>query len=90
MFSTIIGEVASLIHMFLSLNTKKTNILKKVNINNENNKTISKVILKISLLNTSTRLIGSIIYYLKHLPKITFINLLTSTILNDRITGVCF
>lgn len=84
MFSTIIGEVASLIHMFLSLNTKKKNILKKVNINNENNKTISKVILKISLLNTSTRLIGSIIYFLE--PIIYTTLMLKANVSSDELT----
>ena len=63
MFSTIIGEIGSLIHMILSIKNNKNNILKRLRIGNEDNKIIGKKIISIYMLNTSTKLIGSIIYF---------------------------
>ena len=65
MFSTIIGEIASLIHLILSLNIKDKSILKRIKIENDSNAKISKKIVKLSLMNTSTRMIGSLIYFLE-------------------------
>ena len=63
MFSTIIGEVASLIHLFYSLNINSKSTINKLSINNHNNIKISKQIMKYSIMSTSTRLIGSVIYF---------------------------
>lgn len=65
MFSTIVGEIASLIHLLLLLNKKSKNIIKRVKNNNENNKEILVKISKFSFMNTSTKLVGSFIYFLE-------------------------
>lgn len=65
MFSTIVGEVASLIHLILSLRIKDKKIFKRIKIDNDINAKISKKIVKLSLMNTSTRMIGSLIYFLE-------------------------
>lgn len=65
MFSSIVGEIASLIHLVLSLNIKNKKIKKRIKIENNSNFLISKIIMKYSLMNTSTKLIGSLIYFLE-------------------------
>ena len=63
MFSSIIGEIASLIHMCILIHIKPKKVYQKTLINNQDNKSISKTIVKYSLMNTSTKLIGSLIYF---------------------------
>ena len=63
MFSSIVGEIASLIHMLLVINIKKKKVIKRISIDNNYNKQIANKIIKLSILNTSTRLIGSLIYF---------------------------
>lgn len=63
MFSSIVGEIASLIHMLLIINIKKKKVIKRISIDNNYNTQIANKIIKLSILNTSTRLIGSLIYF---------------------------
>ena len=65
MFSTIVGEIASLIHLLLLLCKKSKNINKRLKIDNQYNKEIATQISKMSIMNTSTKLIGSFIYFLE-------------------------
>lgn len=65
MFSTIIGEIASLIHLLISLKLSNKQLKKRIKKHNEENKKISKLILKLSAMNTSTKMIGSFIYFLE-------------------------
>ena len=65
MFSSIIGEIASLLHLLLLIFNKSKNILKRVQKDNENNIVIIKKISTLSIMNTSTKLIGSFIYFLE-------------------------
>lgn len=65
MFSTIIGEIASLIHLLISMKLKDRKILKRLQKDNMENETIMKNIMKFSLMSTSTRIIGSVIYFLE-------------------------
>ncbi len=65
MFSTIIGEIASLIHLVVSMNLKGKKIKKRLKIENQDNKVIMNSIMKFSMMSTSTRIIGSIIYFLE-------------------------
>lgn len=61
MFSSIVGEIASLIHLCINLNVK--NFKKRLISHNESNKKIINHVLKFSLMSTSTKLFGSIIYF---------------------------
>ena len=81
MFSTIIGEIASLIHLIISLNNKKKDVIKRFTKNNNENFKISKQIIKFSLMSTSTRLIGSIIYFFE---PIIFTNLMLKNNVNKQ------
>ena len=65
MFSNIIGEIASLIHLFISSRFKSFTFKSRIKKNNQQNKDIAKKITHFSLMNTSTRLIGSFIYFLE-------------------------
>lgn len=84
MFSTIVGEIASLIHLLLLIFNKSKNISKRIKINNENNKEIMRSITKLSMMNTSTRLIGSFIYFLE--PIIFTYLMLKSNVTQDELT----
>ena len=61
LFSSIVGEIASLIHLCINLNFK--NFKKRVVLHNESNKKIIFHIMKFSLMSTSTKLFGSLIYF---------------------------
>lgn len=61
LFSSIVGEIASLIHLCINLNFK--NFKKKLVIHNEANKKIVSHVMKFSLMSTSTKLFGSLIYF---------------------------
>lgn len=63
MFSAIVGEIAQLIHLILMMKLKTKNVLKRYKISNEDNSKIAKNVLKLSAMNTSTRMIGSLIYF---------------------------
>lgn len=65
MFSSIVGEIASLIHMCIKIHIKPKNVYNRLISNNNENKQISNKIIKLSLMNTSTKLIGSLIYFLE-------------------------
>lgn len=84
MFSTIVGEIASLIHLLLLLNKKSKNLLKRIKNNNENNKEIIKKISKFSIMNTSTKLIGSFIYFLE--PIIYTHLMIKANVSNEELT----
>ena len=62
MFSNIVGEIASLIHLLLKL-FQSNNIKFRLKNNNENNKEIASKIISFSMMNTSTKLICSFIYF---------------------------
>lgn len=84
MFSSIVGEIASLIHLLLSLNLKSKRIHKRIKLENDSNLLISKIIMKYSLMNTSTKFIGSIIYFLE--PIIYTSLMLKSNISQETLT----
>lgn len=63
MFSAIVGEIAQLIHLILMMKLKTKKVLKRYKVSNENNSKIAKNVLKLSAMNTSTRMIGSLIYF---------------------------
>lgn len=84
MFSSIIGEIASLIHLVLSLNIKNKKITKRIKINNDDNKIINKTILQLSLYSTSTRIIGTIIYFFE--PIIYTYLMIKNNISNEQLT----
>lgn len=84
MFSTIVGEIASLIHLLLLLNKKSKNLLKRIKNNNESNKEIIKKISKFSIMNTSTKLIGSFIYFLE--PIIYTHLMIKANVSNEELT----
>lgn len=65
MFSNIIGELFSLIHLLISSKIKSKTFKDRLFIENYDNKLIAKKIINFSLMNTSTRLIGSLIYFLE-------------------------
>lgn len=74
MFSSLVGEVASIIHLLICLR-KKYKYLPYLKCDNENNKQIRNNILKLSLMSTSTRLIGSLVYFIE---PILYTNILLS------------
>ena len=84
MFSSIIGEIASLIHLLICLKNKNKNIVRRIKINNEHNKIISKTIFKLSIMSTSTRMIGSLIYFLE--PIIYTYLMMKINISNEKLT----
>lgn len=82
MFSSIIGEIASLIHLIISLKLKDKKVLKRIKINNNNNKNINSKILKLSLYSTSTRIFGTIIYFFEPIIY-TYLMLKNNVSLNE-------
>ena len=84
MFSTIVGEIASLIHLLLLVINKSKNAKNRIKIGNENNKEILLKISKMSIMNTSTKLIGSFIYFLE--PIIFTYLMLKSNVNQDELT----
>ena len=84
MFSSIVGEIFQLIHLILALNIKKKKITKRIKENNNENNKIIKNILSISMMSTSTRLIGSIIYFFE--PIIFTYLMLKSNVSNEELT----
>ena len=84
MFSSIVGEIASLLHLLLLINNKSKNILKRVQKNNENNIVIIKKISTLSIMNTSTKLIGSFIYFLE--PIIFTSLMIKANVTHEEIT----
>lgn len=84
MFSNIIGEIASLIHLLISSNFKSKTFKDRIICNNKENKIIANKIVKFSLMNTSTRLIGSFIYFLE--PIIYTTLMLKIGISNEELT----
>lgn len=84
MFSSIIGEIASLIHLLICLKNKNKNIVRRIKINNEHNKIISKTIFKLSIMSTSTRMIGSLIYFLE--PIIYTYLMMKINVSNEKLT----
>lgn len=82
MFSSIIGEIFSMFHMIKCLHIK--NVKQRILSDNFENKKIYKNIINVSLLNTSTRMIGSIIYFFE---PIIYTNLmLKANISNQALT----
>ncbi len=80
MFSSIIGEIASLIHLCINLNVK--NFKKRVTSHNEDNKKIINHVMKFSLMSTSTKLFGSIIYFFEPI-LFTYLMLKVNVSLDD-------
>ena len=84
MFSNIIGEIASLIHLIISSKFKSKTFKNRIKNANHDNKNIANKILHFSLMNTSTRLIGSFIYFLE--PIIYTALMLKVGISNEELT----
>lgn len=84
MFSNIIGEIASLIHLIISSKFKSKTFKNRIKNDNHDNKNIANKILHFSLMNTSTRLIGSFIYFLE--PIIYTALMLKVGISNEELT----
>ncbi|MBQ8206847.1 MAG: oligosaccharide flippase family protein [Bacilli bacterium] len=85
MFSSIIGEIASLVHLIISLNVKDKNTIKRFTQNNHENFKISKQIIKFSLMSTSTKMIGSIIYFFE---PIIYTNLMIKSNVNKEMLTI--
>ena len=84
MLSSIIGEIASLIHLLVNIKEKNKNIIKRIKTNNENNKIISSKIIKLSIMSTSTKMVGSVIYFLE--PIIYTYLMLSLNVSNEKLT----
>lgn len=85
MSSVLVGEIASIIHLYLATHVnKKEKLSFYKNVESEEKKQIQKEILKVAIPTTSTRIIGSISYFLEPILFTTL--MLKSNIPLEKIT----